>query len=350
MEIKIGNKIIGEKHRCFIIAEAGINHNGDINLAKKMIDIASDAEVDAVKFQTFKTEGVMIRTRPKAEYQKNSTNPDENFFDMSKKLEFPFEYFIDLKSYCESKGLIFLSTPFCFESVNFLGNLGVDAFKISSGDIVNYPFLSYIMKYNKAILFSSGTADFKEVKETVDFFKENNYDKIILFQCTTAYPTPYENVNLKVISSFKKAFPDVIIGFSDHSLGPLLGSAAVALGIDIIEKHFTLDQNFEGPDHQASLNPKELIEYVRNIRITELALGDSDKKIQDIEKSVKLIARKSVVSKTDILKGTILTENDITIKRPGTGIQPKFFNNLIGKKINKFIKEDTIIKWDDIIG
>ena len=266
--ISISNKKIGNNCPVFIIAEAGVNHNGDINIAKKMIDVAVNAGVDAIKFQTFKTEKLIIKNTPKAEYQIDSAKPEENFFDMLKKLELSYGQFRELKDYCELRNIIFLSTPFDSSSANFLDEIGIAAFKVSSGDFDNFFLLKYLIGKNKPILISSGMSSMEEVRETIQFFKDQKFNNLVLFQCTSAYPTPFDSVNLRVIETYIKEFSDIIIGFSDHSLGTIMGSVAVGLGARVIEKHFTLDQKMEGPDHKASLNPDQLVQYVKNIRNT----------------------------------------------------------------------------------
>ncbi|MEX2681494.1 MAG: N-acetylneuraminate synthase [Candidatus Sigynarchaeota archaeon] len=348
MEIQINNKIIGGTHPVFFIAEAGVNHNGDVELAKKMVDVAVEAKADAIKFQTYKTEGVMIRKTPKAAYQVDDTHPDENFFDMAKKIELPFEIYKELKNYCEKKNIIFLSTPFCFDSADYLEKIGVAAFKISSGDFVNYPFLEHVIKKGKPMLISSGTASIEEVRETMNFVHSRHCEKIVLFHCTSSYPTPYEDVNLNVIESYLKEFPGIPIGFSDHSIGTLAGALAVAKGAKVIEKHFTMDKKLIGPDHKASLDPPELKAYIENIRLAERMMGSAVKKMTDVEKNVREIARKSVVSKVNLKKGTLLSTNNITVKRPGTGIPAKFFDQVIGKRLKNDVDADSIITWNDI--
>jgi sialic acid synthase SpsE len=295
LSIRIGNKFIGEDQPVFIIAEAGVNHNGQFELAKEMVDVAARANVDAIKFQTFKTEDLVTKTAPKAEYQKGDNESESNQIDLLKKLELPLEKMQELKVYCEMNNLIFLSTPFDFGSADFLEELGVDAFKVGSGDFDNYFFLDHLIQKNKPILISSGMADIAEVRETVEFFKHYDFTQYALFQCTSSYPTPYESVNLRVIETYRTEFPNIIVGFSDHSPGDLLGAVAVGLGAKVIEKHFTLDQSMEGPDQKASLNPEQLDSYVAKIRIAEQALGSSEKFLTDVEKNVKEVARKSVV-------------------------------------------------------
>ena len=348
MEIKINDKIIGENHPVFFIAEAGVNHNGDVKLAKKMVDVAIEAKADAIKFQTYKTEGVMIRKTPKAAYQLDDMHPDENFFDMAKKIELPFEVYKELKDYCEEKKIIFLSTPFCFDSADYLEKIGVAAFKVSSGDFVNYPFLEHVIKKGKPILISSGTAEIDEVRETMKFIRSKKCENIVLFHCTSSYPTPYDDVNLNVIESYRKEFLGIPIGFSDHSIGTLAGALAVAKGARVIEKHFTMDKKLIGPDHKASLDPPELKAYIENIRLAEKMMGSAVKKLTDVEKNVREIARKSVVAKISLKEGTRLSPDNITVKRPGTGIPAKLFDQVIGKRMKKDVDADSLITWNDI--
>ncbi|MBN2156580.1 MAG: N-acetylneuraminate synthase [Candidatus Lokiarchaeota archaeon] len=348
MSIHIGNRKIAYDSPCFIIAEAGVNHNGDIGIAKKLIDVAAQAKADAVKFQTFKTENLMTRNLEKADYQKIGEDDTETFFDLAKRLEFSFEVFLELKNYAESKNIMFLSTPFSAEAALFLNKIQILAFKVSSGDIDNFPFLEHLIQYGKPILLSTGTAYFQEVQEVAEFFAKHNFKDLVLLQCTTSYPTPLKNIHLRVLTSFQKNFPNYVIGFSDHSQSTTLGSAARAMGALVIEKHFTLDKRLEGPDHQASLNPHELQQYIQNIRDIEIALGNPTKMIQDVESQNKITTRKSIVSKCDLKKGNRIDANCITIKRPGNGIRPKFFKTLIGKKINKDIKKDEVLHMKDI--
>lgn len=348
MIIQIGKKKIGQDQSCFIIAEAGVNHNGNYDLALKMVDVAVNAKVDAIKFQTFITEDLVTHQAPKANYQINSNNKDETFFELLKKLELPLAKLKDLKKYCESQGLIFLSTPFDFKSADFLDEIGIGAFKVSSTDFDDYPFLDHLLRKNKPLLISSGMADMAEVQETMGFFKTRQFSQLVLFQCTSSYPTPFEYVNLQVIQTYRDRFPEIIIGFSDHSPGTLLGAVAVGMGAKVIEKHFTLDKNLPGPDQNASLDPDQLREYVENIRITEKALGRSDKYLTPAEQEVKKVARKSIVSKEQLPKGTQLATINITVKRPGTGIPSKKYFEILGRKVKRDIPIDTVLQWSDL--
>jgi len=346
--ITIGIREIGENSKIFLIAEAGVNHNGDINLAKDLVTIAAEAKVDAIKFQTFISDELLLKTTKKAEYQRTSTNEDENFYEMIKKYEFTKEQFRIIKSYCDNKGIIFLSTPFDPISVEWLEELEIPAYKIGSGDLNNLPLLKLICTKKKPILLSTGMATLTEKKESIKFIKSNGIDEIILFQCTSNYPTPLEQINLNVIDTYKKVFPDVLLGFSDHSLGIIASIGAAAKGVKVIEKHFTLDKKMKGPDHKASLSPEELKNWVENIRNLEKTLGSSNKKPTKTELEIAKIARKSVVTIKNLKKGDILTKENLSIKRPGYGITPVDFEKIIGKKVNKDIPKDSLIIWEDI--
>jgi len=344
-KIKIGNKVIGEDEPTFIIAEAGINHNGDIELAKKLVNIAVECGVDAIKFQTFKAEKVVAKDTPKAEYQIKNTGTDESQYEMIKKLELSEDEFIELYNYTKKKGLTFLSTPFDFESADFLDDL-VPAFKISSTDLTNLPFLKYVAEKGKPIILSTGMGTLGEIEEAVNTIREIN-DDLILLHCITNYPASFESLNLRVIKTLREAFK-LPVGFSDHSLGIYAPIAAVTLGAVVIEKHFTLDKNLPGPDHKASLNPEELKEMVNAIRLIEKALGDGIKKPTPEEKKIKKVARRSLVANVNIPKGTIIKREMIAIKRPGIGIEPKYLDVVVGKRARRDIKKDEVLKWGDL--
>lgn len=331
----------------FIIAEAGVNHNGDIEIAKKLIDIASEAGVDAVKFQTFKAKRLVTKKAEKAKYQESNTKKDESQYDMLKKLELSFEDHIELLDYCSKKNILFLSTPFDLESVDLLEKVGIDLFKIGSGEITNMPLLKYISAKNKPIILSTGMSNLGEIQEAIDWIKEEGNEEIILLHCNTSYPTVYRDVNLKAMHTIKEAFK-IPVGYSDHTIGIEVAIAAVAMGACVIEKHFTIDKKMDGPDHQASLEPHELKNMVKAIRNIEKALGSGIKKMTISEKENVNIARKSIVAKHPIKKNTIITEAMLDTKRPGTGIAPKYFYEVIGKKANIQIDADRIIKWEDL--
>jgi N,N'-diacetyllegionaminate synthase len=330
--------------RVFIIAEAGVNHNGSIDLAKKLIDVASNVGADAVKFQTFKAENLATKNAQKAPYQKETTNIEQSQFDMLKKLEFNIEIHKDLISYCGNKKIIFLSSPFDHESIDLLNDLGLEIFKIPSGEITNLPYLRHIGKLNKKIILSTGMSNMDEVKNALDVLCKSGTKKknISVLHANTDYPTPMEDVNLRAMITIGKEL-DVNFGYSDHTLGIEVDIAAVAMGASCIEKHFTLDRNMEGPDHKASLEPEQLREMVKAIRNIELALGNGIKKISKSEmKNIKIV-RKSIVAKNKIKKGEILGEKNITVKRPGEGISPMKWDDVVGTKATRDYNEDELI-------
>ena len=347
-EIKINGRKVGNNCPIFLIAEAGINHNGKLSLAKNLVKIASKAKVDAIKFQTFITDDLLLKSTSKVEYQKKSTDANENLYEMIKKYELNHQDFKLIKKYCIKRGITFLSTPFDESSVEFLEELKIPAYKVSSGDMNNFPLLKLICSKNKPILLSTGMATIEEVKESIDYIKKNGIKDIVIFQCTSNYPAFLEEINLNVIDTFKKEFPDAIIGFSDHSLGIEASIGAAAKGVKIIEKHFTIDKEMEGPDHIASLNPEELIIWAKSIRILEKMLGSSQKNPSIAEIEIAKVARKSIVTIKDLKKGDILKRSNIGIKRPGYGISPINFEKIIGKKVSKDLPKDYIISWEDI--
>ena len=330
--------------KVFIIAEAGVNHNGSIELAKKLIDVASESGADAVKFQTFKAEKLVSKNAQKADYQKQTTSKTESQFDMIKKLELDLETHKELISYCKTKNIMFLSTPFDHDSIELLSDLGLEIFKIPSGEITNLPYLRHIGKLNKKVILSTGMADIGEIEDALDVLIESGTKKenIIILHANTMYPTPMEDVNLKAMVTIGNSF-DIAFGYSDHTLGIEVDIAAVAMGACCIEKHFTLDCTMEGPDHKASLEPDELKAMVKAIRNIELALGNSVKKPSKSEIPNIQIARKSIVAKIDIKKGDKLSEENITIKRPGNGINPMRWDEIVGTVASKDYQEDELI-------
>ena len=331
-------------NKTFIIAEAGVNHNGSIDLAKQMIDVAAEAGSDAVKFQTFKTENLVSKNAPKADYQKVSTGSSESQFEMIKKLELDENAHKILFEYCLEKNIQFLSSPFDLDSIDLLNKLGMEIFKIPSGEITNLPYLRKIGGLNKKVIMSTGMADLKEVEDALDVLKNAGTElkNITVLHCNTEYPTPMEDVNLQAMLTIKRAF-GVSSGYSDHTLGVEVPIAAVALGARVIEKHFTLDKNMEGPDHKASLEKDELKTMVHAIRNIEKALGDGIKKPSPSELKNKPIVRKSIVAACDIKRGEIFTENNIIVKRPGTGISPIRWDEIVGKPSTKDYREDDLI-------
>lgn len=330
--------------KVFIIAEAGVNHNGSLELAKKLIDVASESGADAVKFQTFNAEKLVSKNAQKADYQKQTTDTKESQFDMIKKLELDLETHKELISYCKTKNIMFLSTPFDHDSIELLSDLGLEIFKIPSGEITNLPYLRHIGKLNKKVILSTGMADIGEIEDALDVLIEAGTKKenITVLHANTMYPTPMEDVNLKAMVTIGNSF-DIAFGYSDHTLGIEVDIAAVAMGACCIEKHFTLDKMMEGPDHKASLEPDELKAMVKAIRNIELALGNSVKKPSKSEIPNMQIARKSIVAKLDIKKGDKLSEKNITIKRPGNGINPMRWDEIVGTIATKDYNEDELI-------
>jgi N,N'-diacetyllegionaminate synthase len=331
-------------NRVFIIAEAGVNHNGSVELAKKLIDVASESGADAVKFQTFKAEKLVSKNAQKAEYQKQTTDKIESQFDMIKKLELDLDTHKELISYCKTQNIMFLSTPFDHDSIELLNNLGLEIFKIPSGEITNLPYLRHIGKLGKKVILSTGMADIGEIEDALDVLIEAGTKKenIIVLHANTMYPTPMEDVNLKAMVTIGNTF-DIAFGYSDHTLGIEVDIAAVAMGASVIEKHFTLDKTMEGPDHKASLEPDELKAMVKAIRNIELALGSSVKKPSKSEIPNMNVARKSIVAKTEIKKGDKLSEENIAIKRPGNGMNPMRWDEIVGSIATKDYSEDELI-------
>ena len=328
----------------FIIAEAGVNHNGSLELAKKLIDVAVEAGVDAVKFQTFKTENLVSKDAVKAAYQKETTESEESQFDMLKKLELDIESHHELISYCQSKNIMFLSTPFDHDSIKLLNELGLEIFKIPSGEITNLPYLREIGGLSKEIILSTGMADIGEIEDALDVLVKAGTvkEKITVLHANTMYPTPMEDVNLRAMVTIGNTF-DVAYGYSDHTLGIEVDIAAVALGASCIEKHFTLDNTMDGPDHKASLEPSELIAMVKGIRNIELALGSSIKKPSPSERPNMEIGRKSIIAIKCIEIGEHFTKENIAIKRPGTGMSPMRWDEILGMVSKKnYEKEDLI--------
>lgn len=334
--------------KVFIIAEAGVNHNGSIELAKKLIDAASESGADAVKFQTFKAENLVSKSAQKADYQKETTDTDESQYAMLKKLELDVGVHKELMSYCKEKKIMFLSTPFDHDSIELLNKLGLEIFKIPSGEITNLPYLRHIGSLNKQVVLSTGMADIGEIEDALDIIIEAGTKKenITVLHANTMYPTPMEDVNLKAMVTIGNTF-DIGFGYSDHTLGIEVDIAAVAMGASCIEKHFTLDKTMEGPDHKASLEPDELKAMVDGIRNIELALGSVIKKPSKSETPNIKIARKSIVANCEIKKGEIFTEENLAIKRPGDGMSPMRWNEVIGIIAKKdYIKDDRILKGD----
>jgi len=326
----------------YIIAEAGVNHNGSFELACRLADAAKEAGADCVKYQTFKSENLVSKDAQKAEYQKKTTG-DSSQQDMLKKLELSYDSFVRLKEYCNKIGICFLSTPFDFESIDFLKSLDMPFWKIPSGEVTNYPYLVALAKTGKPVVMSTGMCEMNEIADAIKVLKDNGTKDIKLLHCNTEYPTPFEDVNLIAMKTMREAF-GVEVGYSDHTKGIEVPIAAVALGATIIEKHFTLDRNMEGPDHKASLEPQELKQMVCSIRNIEKAIGTGDKTPSASEKKNITIARKSIVAKKEIKAGEVFTVENITVKRPGTGISPMRWNEVLGTKALRDFNEDEKIE------
>jgi len=328
----------------FIIAEAGVNHNGSTKLAKQLIDVAVEAGADAVKFQTFKAENLVSKNAQKADYQKETTDSTESQFDMIKKLELDLETHQELINYCKQKNIMFLSTPFDHGSIELLSELGLKIFKIPSGEITNLPYLRHIGKLDKKVILSTGMADIGEIEDALDILTDagTKRENITILHANTMYPTPMEDVNLRAMQTIACTF-GCDVGYSDHTLGIEVPIAAVAMGAKVIEKHFTLDKTMEGPDHKASLEPDELKAMVKAIRNTEQALGSSIKKPTPSERANITVARKSIVATCKINKGDKFSEDNLAVKRPGNGISPMRWDEIIGSVAIKDYEVDELI-------
>jgi len=326
-----------------IIAEAGVNHNCSLELAKKLALTAREAGADIVKYQTARLESLVSKEAKMAEYQKENIGQTMSQKEMLEKLLLTFEEFRELADYCKEIGIKFLSTPFDVESIDFLQEIGCDVWKVPSGEITNYPYLVKIAKTHKPVILSTGMSNLQEVKECYRLLTENGAGEITLLHCTTQYPTAYEDVNLNAMITLSNEF-GCKVGYSDHTKGIEIPVAAVAMGACVIEKHFTLDKNMEGPDHKASLEPEELKQMISMIRHIELSFGDGIKEPKPSEIGNKAVARKSIIAKRDIKKGEVLTEDNMTTKRPGNGINPMLWPEVIGTKAIKDFDEDDLIE------
>ena len=327
----------------YIIAEAGVNHNGNLENAKKMIDVAADVGADAVKFQTFQSEKLVCKDAKKAEYQVETTGAGESQQEMLKKLELTREMHLELIAHCKKREITFLSTPFDLESIDLLEELDLELYKIPSGEITNLPYLRKIGATKKKVILSTGMSTLQEIKDAIAVLKESGCPKISVLHCNTQYPTPMQDVNLNVIRKMGEELK-AEVGYSDHTLGIEVPIAAVALGATIIEKHFTLDKTMEGPDHKASLEPQELKAMVQALRNIEQAMGKDKKETTESERGNLAVARKSIVAKAAIKKGDVFDECNITTKRPGTGISPMQWDEVIGQKASRDFVEDELIE------
>jgi N-acetylneuraminate synthase len=343
--VSVGERRIGKGEPCFIIGEAGVNHNGSFERARELVDVAAKSGCDAVKFQTFKTEKVCSPLAPKAIYQQQTTDAEELQMDMVRKLELPFEAFRELYRYCIDKSIVFLSTPFDYESADFLADLPVPAFKIPSGEITNLFFLEHLAKKGRPLIVSTGMATMPEVSTAFNALLASGNDQIVLLQCVSNYPAHPASMNLRVMRTLEDAF-GIPSGLSDHTVGTEIAFAAVALGACIIEKHFTLSKNLPGPDHRASLEPQELAALVQGIRNVEAAMGDGVKQPAAEELNTAAVARRSLVAAKFISTGIVLTAEMIDILRPGTGLPPSMRSQLTGRRTLCNIQAGTLFRLD----
>jgi N,N'-diacetyllegionaminate synthase len=340
--IHLGKKLIGPGQPVFVIAEAGVNHNGDLKIARTLIDVAVEAGADAVKFQTFRAERLVTADAPKAEYQLQSIGDAESQFEMLRRLELSGDAHRELQSYCHERGIIFLSTPFDEESVDLLDEIGVPAFKISSGDLTNSPLLEHVARKGKPVILSTGMSELAELIEAVSVLNIAGCENPVLLHCVSNYPAPAAEVNLRAMQTMRSAF-DVPVGFSDHTEGIDVALAAVALGACVIEKHFTLDRTLPGPDHRASLEAGGLRELVQSIRRVESALGNGRKVPAPSEVETAKVARRSLVAARDIPAGATLEREMVVMRRPGTGMSPSALDTLLGRRVMREIPAGILL-------
>jgi N,N'-diacetyllegionaminate synthase len=333
------------EHKTVIIAEAGVNHNGDLQIAKNLVNVAADSGADYIKFQTFKAKNLLLKNTKKTKYQIKNTGSKESQFDLIKKLELSKGMHEELISYCSLKNIKFFSTAFDKESLKMLIDLGQKIIKIPSGEITNLPFLKYVGSLNKEVIMSTGMSNIKEIRNALDILEKSgtNKKKITVLHCNTEYPTPKKDVNLNAMSTIRKKFK-LNVGYSDHTNGIEIPIAAVALGAKVIEKHFTLSRKMAGPDHKSSLEPPELLEMVKSIRNIEIAMGNGKKIASPSEIKNMNLARRSIVASKSIKKGDLFSENNLDVKRPGNGLSPMYWDKLIGTHSPKNFKKDQKIK------
>lgn len=332
------------ENKVLIIAEAGLNHNGSLATAKRLAEMAKECGADIVKYQTLQSpQSIVSKYAPAAEYQKKNTGRTESQLELLSRIVLPINEFKELSEYCNSIGIRFLSTPFDIPSIDYLQELGCEFWKVPSGEITNYPYLVHVANTHKDIVLSTGMSTLEEVDDAYSLLKENGAGEITLLHCTTEYPAPVEDVNLQAMVTLRDRFR-CKVGYSDHTQGIEVALAAVALGATVIEKHFTLDKNMEGPDHKASLEPDELRDLVAGVRKIENALGDGVKKVSDSEMKNREVARKSIIASRDIAQGELFSEDNLTTKRPGSGINPMLWNKVIGTTAKRDFKADELIE------
>jgi len=334
-------------NKCYMIAEIGVNHNGDMDLAREMIDTAKNSGADAVKFQTFSADSLVSQGTPKVKYQKTTTSPEESHYDMIKKLELKRKDHLYLKEYSEKVDIDFFSTPYDIESAKFLMDLNVKLFKIASADLVDLPLQNFIAKTGKPSIVSIGMATLGEIETTVDIYKKAENSNLILLHCVSNYPCSDTSLNMKAMETIKDTFK-YPIGYSDHSIGEEAAIMSIVMGAKVIEKHFTLDKNLPGPDHKASSTPDEFLKLVNSVRRAESMLGDGLKKCEEEEREMSKISRKSIVLAKEIKKNELFTYSHITMKRPGIGLESKNIDFFIGKKATKNLKKDCLLKLTDV--
>lgn len=347
MVAQSSSHLIAPDRPSFIIAEAGVNHNGSLVLAKKLVQAAAQSGADAVKFQTFQAKHLVTSDAPQAEYQAKNSGITESQFDMLKRLELPLEAFAELNRYCQELGIMFMSTAFDEGSSDFLAGLGMPIFKIPSGELTNLPLLRHIARHGRPMIVSTGMGTLDEVAEAVEAIRAVGNDDITVLHCVSNYPAPPESVNLRAMEAMRAAL-GVPIGYSDHTMGIEASVFAVAAGAKVIEKHFTLDCQMPGPDHKASLEPADLAEMVRSIRRVEVLLGSGLKQPSEAELAVAKIVRRSVVAQTSIPAGTIIKDAMLVLRRPGTGISPAKFHEVPGRRALVDIAEGSMIRWEDL--
>jgi N-acetylneuraminate synthase len=340
--IEISGRKVGQGHPCFMIAEVGVNHNGDVNLAKRLIDVAAEAEADAVKFQTFRADSLVNPTAPKAQYQLQTTDATESQLEMLQRLELPPQTYGELQAHCKEQGVLFMSTPFDKESCDLLDAIGIPVFKIGSAEITDLPFLEYVARKGKPIILSTGMSYLSEVDQAVKTIRNAECKQLALLHCVSSYPPKATDVNLRAMQTMHTTFR-VPVGYSDHTPGLEVALAAVALGACVIEKHFTLDRGLPGPDHRVSLEPNELAALVQKVRIVEAALGDGCKEPSGNELDIAATVRRSLVAAWDIPAGAKLTEESLAMRRPGTGLPPSTRSHVIGHTARVFIPAGTLL-------
>ncbi len=346
--ISLGQTLVGPGQKVFVIAEAGVNHNGELALAKQLVDVAVAAGADAFKIQTFTADMLVTASAAQAEYQTKNIGKSESQLAMLKRLEFSQDNHRSLQSYCQARGIMFLSTPFSEPDADFLETLQVPAYKIPSGEITNIPFLKQVARKGKPMIVSTGMADMAETRAAISAITEEGNSEIIILHSTSNYPPSFESLNLRALTTLARAFPEYPIGYSDNgSEGVVADIVAAALGATVIEKHFTLDKSLPGPDHKASLDPVELAAMVKGVRSAEVMLGDGNKQCTPEEEAIRLVARKSIVSRRAILAGETLAVSDFIMKRPGTGLPPVAVYSLVGKKARRAIPADTLVTSED---